>query len=335
MFLRTPSISSSPSGAPCAALLPALVGAPKPMVVLQATTVGLAVTFALAMAAAMASGSCPSQPIQSQPQARKRGFLVFRGGEAGRAVDGDAVVVEQDDQAIQAPMGGQRGGFVTDAFHQAAVTGQRVGVVIAQRRAELLAHHAFGQRHADGEADALAERAGGAFDAVGKVEFRMSRSLAAETAELFDVVDGDFVAEQIGQRIHQHRAVARRQDETVAVRPFRILRIEFQELREQDRGDVGATERQSGMARTHALDRVHRKGADRIRHVGVGDFGLRRHVDGFLSSIPPDFGPFKIRKRLASVVKKSDTVWYTLSDPGSTGELWCFIQMVYQKIIEK
>ena len=38
--LRAPAISSAPSGEPCALLVPALVGAPKPIVVLQAISVG-------------------------------------------------------------------------------------------------------------------------------------------------------------------------------------------------------------------------------------------------------------------------------------------------------
>ena len=40
-FSRAPLISSAPSGEPCADALPALVGAPKPMVVLQAISTGL------------------------------------------------------------------------------------------------------------------------------------------------------------------------------------------------------------------------------------------------------------------------------------------------------
>src|SRR5882757_4294474 len=48
--LRAPAISSGPSGEPCALLVPALVGAPKPMVVLQAIIVGLSEWRAASMA---------------------------------------------------------------------------------------------------------------------------------------------------------------------------------------------------------------------------------------------------------------------------------------------
>src|SRR5215208_6872514 len=55
--LRAPAISSAPSGEPCELDLPALLGAPKPIVVLQAISVGLSEDCALPIAAAIASGS--------------------------------------------------------------------------------------------------------------------------------------------------------------------------------------------------------------------------------------------------------------------------------------
>ena len=51
---RAPLISSAPSGEPCDDDLPALVGAPKPMVVLHAIIVGLPDVLAFSIAAAMA-----------------------------------------------------------------------------------------------------------------------------------------------------------------------------------------------------------------------------------------------------------------------------------------
>jgi hypothetical protein len=66
------AISSAPSGEPCALLVPALVGAPKPMVVLQAIKVGLSERLAASMASAIASESWPSMLIVFQPDAAKR-----------------------------------------------------------------------------------------------------------------------------------------------------------------------------------------------------------------------------------------------------------------------
>ena len=100
----------------------------------------------------------------------------------------------------------------------------------------------------------------------------MSRGLRAELAEILDLVERHvLVAGEIQQRIQQHRAVAGRQDEAVAVRPFRIGGVEFQELREQHGGDVGRAHRQAGMAGIRLLDGIHRQRADRVGHTGMID----------------------------------------------------------------
>ncbi len=71
------------------------------------------------------------------------------------------------------------------------------------------------------------------------------------------------------QRVDQHRAVAGRQHEAVAVGPGRIGRIEFQEAREQHGRDVGRAHRQAGMAGFRLLDRIHGERADGVRHAVV------------------------------------------------------------------
>ncbi len=45
-------------------------------------------------------------------------------------VDGDVVVVPEDDQLAQFLLAGKADGFLADAFHQAAVAGDDVGVVV-------------------------------------------------------------------------------------------------------------------------------------------------------------------------------------------------------------
>jgi hypothetical protein len=79
---------------------------------------------------------------------------------------------------------------------------------------------ALGDGEADRIGDALAERAGGRLDAGGEVVFGVAGGLGAELAELLDLVDRHvLVAEEIERGIEQHRAVAGRQDEAVAIRP--------------------------------------------------------------------------------------------------------------------
>ena len=157
------------------------------------------------------------------------GNLVGRIRQRDSAVDGDVVVVPEQHQLVELEVTGERDGLMADAFHQAAVAAEHIGEVVLQIAAELFFQLALGNRHADGIGNTLAERAGGGFDAGGMAVFRMAGRLGAELAELLDVLDGHIlVARQIEQRVEQHRAVAGRQDETIAVCPERRLRIEFQ-----------------------------------------------------------------------------------------------------------
>jgi len=88
---------------------------------------------------------------------------------------------------------GQRGGFIRNAFHHAAVAAQSVGIEVEQLEAWLVerSRHPFGRNgnaHAGG--DALTERPCGGFDAAGPAIFRVARTFAIKLAELLDVVEG-------------------------------------------------------------------------------------------------------------------------------------------------
>ena len=131
---RAPLISSAPSGEPWPLSVPALVGAPNPMVVRQAIRLGRSDDFAHAMAAAIASGSWPSTR-DGVPAARLEALeLVDRIRQRQRAVDRDAVVVEQHDQLGEPQVAGERDRLLADAFHEVAVGGQHEGVVIDHSR---------------------------------------------------------------------------------------------------------------------------------------------------------------------------------------------------------
>ncbi len=93
------------------------------------------------------------------------GVLVGRVGQRDRAVDRDAVVVPEDDQLVELQVAGERDRFLADAFHEAAVACEHVRVVVLQVRTKLGFELLFGECHADGGSDALAERAGGGLDA--------------------------------------------------------------------------------------------------------------------------------------------------------------------------
>ena len=169
-------------------------------------------------------------------------------------------------------MAGQRDRFLRDAFHQVAVGGEHIGVVVDDLLAELCGEHLLGERHADRGRNALAERAGGGLDALGVEVLRVSRRQRSELAETLDLVERHvLVAGKVQQRIEQHRAMAGREDETVAIGPCRVGGIEFQKFGEQNGRDVGGAHRQAGMAGIRLLDGVHGKATDRIGHTGVID----------------------------------------------------------------
>ena len=171
----------------------------------------------------------------------------------------------------------ERDRFLADAFHQAAVARQHIGEVIDDVGAEAGGEDAFGERKAHRVAEALAERPGRGLDAGRVAIFGMAGGLGAELAEVLDLVERHVrVAGEIKHRIEQHRAVAGRQDEAIAVGPVRIERIELQEFGEKDRGDVGHAHRQAGMAGVGLFDGIHGKGSDRVRHV-AGSGGLFGH----------------------------------------------------------
>ena len=126
-------------------------------------------------------------------------------------------------------MAGEARRLVVDAFHQAAVAGDHPGAVIDQLVAEFGVEVALGDRHADRHGEALPERPGGRLDARRAGNSPDGRRRAAELAEVADVVDRrPRVAGQVEQGVDQHRAVAGRQHEAVAVGPFRIGRIVLQ-----------------------------------------------------------------------------------------------------------
>ena len=268
--LRAPAISSAPSGEPCDDALPALVGAPKPIVVRQAIITGRSDVCALASAGGNRLGIVAVDAARLPAGGFEPLHLIDRVGERQRPVDGDAVVVEQHDQLVQLEMAGERDRLLADAFHQVAVGGEHIGAMVDDVVAEHRREMRFGDRHADGVGEALAERPGRGLDAGRVAVFRMTRRQRAELAEALDLIDRHrLVAEEMQQRVDQHRAVAGRQHEAVAVGPGRIGRIEFQEAREQHGRDVGRAHRQSGMAGLRLFDGIHGERADRVRHAVV------------------------------------------------------------------
>ncbi|MNL27300.1 hypothetical protein D3C87_1488830 [compost metagenome] len=210
------------------------------------------------------------------------GFETLRGvvGEPVHhvAVDRDAVVIPQRDQLVQLERAGQRAGFVADAFHQAAIAQEHIGVMVDDVVAgavEFLAQQALGQRHAHRVGDALAQRAGGGFHARRDAVLGVAGGLAVQLAEVAQFLDRQVVAGQVQQRVDQHRTVAVGQHEAVAVGPVRVRGVMLQVPAPERHGDIRHAHRCTGVTGIGLLDGVHGKHADGVSHQFGGLRGER------------------------------------------------------------
>ena len=207
-------------------------------------------------------------------------------GEAdrGRAVDGDVVVVIQHDQLAQAQMARKADGFLPDAFLQAAVAGEDIGVMIDQIVTELCRQPPFRQCHAHRRGQTLAQRAGRRLDPLGMAVFRVARRDGSPLAEVPDLLQRHvLIARQVQQGIEQHGRVAVRQHEAVAIRPVGVLGVELQVVAEQHRGRVGHAHGGARMARIRRVHRVDGQRADAVgqREVLRIQIGLGRDLGVF------------------------------------------------------
>ena len=184
-------------------------------------------------------------------------------GDRHLAVDGDAVVVEEHDELGELLHARKRDRLLAHALHEAAVTGHHPSVVIDDLGAVFRAQHLFGDGKAHRVGDALAERAGGGLDGVEILALGVTGGLGAPLAEVLDLFERHFlVAGQMQHRVEQHRAVAHRENEAVAVGPGRRLGVEFHMLVEQHGRDVGHAHRHAGVARIGGGNGVEGQGAD-------------------------------------------------------------------------
>ena len=237
--------------------------------------------------------------------------LVVGDREAGRAVDRDRVVVPEGDEPAELEVAGERDRLLADALHQAAVAQEDVGVMVDEVVPEPGVHDALAERHADRLGHALAQRARRQLDAVGVAVLGMARGPAPDLAEAPQLLERHvLVAGQVEQAVEQHRAVAVREDEAVAVDPVRVGGVEPQEVLEQDGGDVGHAHGRAGMPALGLLHGVHGQEADAIRHVAEMPVtrcghGLRRGLSTAIShEITPSRRPVQARSGVEWLPRK-------------------------------
>jgi hypothetical protein len=224
------------------------------------------------------------------------GFEAFRRvvGEPAldMAVDRNAVVVVEDDQLAQSLRAGQRAHFVRNAFHQATVAGESVGVMVDDGMSvavELRSEAAFRDRHAHRVCQTLTQRAGRGFHARCVAVFRVAGRLRMQLPECLEVVDRQVVAGQVQQRIQQHRTVSVRQHEAVAVGPVGIGRIVAQVTPPQHFRNLRHAHRCTGVTGIGFLHGIHRQcpdgTGDRIETC-AGGYGRWVHRTGFWPENP-------------------------------------------------
>ena len=113
---------------------------------------------------------------------------------------------------------------------------------VEPRRGHLRRH-----RHANRVANALTERASGAFHSGSFAKFGMSRRFRMQLPEPFDFRHRQVVTAHVQPRVKKHTAVPGGQNEDIAIDPTRLIWIVSERVAEEDRADLRAAERKTKM----------------------------------------------------------------------------------------
>ena len=132
---------------------------------------------------------------------------VFGEGDVGVPFDRDAVVVVDPAEVVEPQVAGERCGFRSDAFHHAAVPGDRINPVVEDREARAvvaIGQPFFRDGHPHTCCDTLSQRTGGGLNAGHPVVLGMARRFAIELAEAADIFERDGgVAEILVVPVHR------------------------------------------------------------------------------------------------------------------------------------
>ena len=147
--------------------------------------------------------------------------------------------------------------------------------------AEALLRLLAGQRHADGNGDALAQRAGGHIDAGVIVHLDVAGHVAVDAAEHLQVLDREEAAQR-EDRIERRGTMALGHDETVTVGVVRVLGVDAHLAEIEISQHVHAAERAARMAGRCVMHHFHgQQSGLRSRQFQLRQFGFF-HVFPFL-----------------------------------------------------
>ena len=185
--------------------------------------------------------------------------------DVGVALDGDVVVVVEEDEVAQPLMSGQRGRLARHALLHASVTRDAVDGVVEHAlagwrvRIQQATLAPRGHRHAHGVSDPLAERPCRGLDTQGVPMLGVPRREAAPLPKQLEIFDREAVAGQVQLDVQREAGVPGAEHEPVAAHPLRIRRVVLQELLEKQIRDRGQAHRRSRVARAGRLDSIHRQ----------------------------------------------------------------------------
>src|SRR5262249_15838251 len=123
--------------------------------------------------------------------AQKPGRDVLCKGDARIAFDRDVIVVVDPAKIVQGEMARQRRRFGSHALHHATIAANRVDVVVKDLEVGAvvpISEPSLGNGHADAVGDPLSKRSSRCLDPRNQVVLRMTWSLAAELAEVTNIV---------------------------------------------------------------------------------------------------------------------------------------------------
>jgi hypothetical protein len=189
--------------------------------------------------------------------------------EARGAVDGDAVVVVEEDQVVEAEVPREARRLGGDTLHQVAVgaDAEHARRGDAARLPCASSQHAKRRGHADRVGDALTERARGGLDARREPRLGMPGRACPPLAKTLQLVEGQIEARHVEQPVKQHRGVAAGEDESISIGPARLLRVVAEMAGpdlERDGGERHGRAGVPGGRLLHAVHGEHLKGLHRL-----------------------------------------------------------------------
>ena len=201
-----------------------------------------------------AVGRAPGQPLHVPAVGLVPRADVLRLGDVRVILDRDRVVVVQHDEVPELLMTRERGRLVTDALLDIPVRDEAVDIVVEQAgpqggvRVEQAVLAARAHGHADGVAEALAERPGGGLHAGREPVLGMPGRDAAPGAVALQVIERQPVPGQVELDVQGEAGMPAGQDETVSARPVGIGRVVPEQALVEQVGRRGQAHRRARVA---------------------------------------------------------------------------------------